>query len=108
MPIRRLWSVGPVAEEKLHRLGIETIRQLTALADAEAANSLGATIRLVLHPIARGIDGRPITERVEARQINSGSTFTVDLTGLEQLCEVVEPCISAAYWATAVARVSSW
>ena len=25
LPVRRLWGIGPVAEEKLHRLGIETI-----------------------------------------------------------------------------------
>ncbi|PRC55841.1 DNA polymerase IV, partial [Mycobacterium sp. ITM-2017-0098] len=25
LPVRRLWGIGPVAEEKLHRLGIDTI-----------------------------------------------------------------------------------
>ena len=28
LPVRRLWGIGPVAEEKLHRLGIETIGAL--------------------------------------------------------------------------------
>src|SRR5689334_11371782 len=31
LAVRRLWGIGPVAEEKLHRLGIETIGQLAAL-----------------------------------------------------------------------------
>ncbi|HEY4792686.1 MAG TPA: DNA polymerase IV, partial [Mycobacterium sp.] len=44
LAVRKLWGIGPVAEEKLHRLGIETIGQLAALSDAEAANILGATI----------------------------------------------------------------
>src|SRR3954451_2925648 len=35
LAMRRLWGIGPVAEEKLHRLGIETIGQLVALTDAE-------------------------------------------------------------------------
>ncbi|EUA08852.1 IMS HHH motif family protein [Mycobacterium xenopi 4042] len=41
LPVRRLWGIGPVAEEKLHRLGIETIGQLAALTEAEVANILG-------------------------------------------------------------------
>ncbi|WP_220474785.1 hypothetical protein, partial [Streptococcus pyogenes] len=49
LPVRRLWGIGPVAEEKLHRLGIETIGELAALTDAEAANILGATIGPALH-----------------------------------------------------------
>ena len=31
LPVRRLWGIGPVAEDKLHRLGIDTIGQLAAL-----------------------------------------------------------------------------
>ena len=45
LPVRRLWGIGPVAEEKLHRLGIETIGQLAALTDAEAGNILGGDRR---------------------------------------------------------------
>lgn len=79
-PVRRLWGIGPVAEEKLHRLGIETIGELAALTDAEAANILGATIGPALHRLARGIDDRPVAERAEAKQISSESTFAADLT----------------------------
>src|SRR5262249_30540954 len=49
LPVRRLWGIGPVAEDKLHRLGIQTIGQLAALTDAEAANILGATVGPALH-----------------------------------------------------------
>jgi DNA polymerase-4 len=44
LPVRRLWGIGPVAEEKLHRLGVETIGQLAALSDAEVSSILGATV----------------------------------------------------------------
>jgi DNA polymerase-4 len=97
LPVRRLWGIGPVAEEKLHRLGIETIGQLAALADAEAANVLGATIGPALHRLARGIDDRPIAERAEAKQISSESTFAVDLTSLEQLREAIDPIAEHAH-----------
>ena len=89
--MRRLWGIGPVAEEKLHRLGIDTVGQLAALSDAEAANILGATIGPALHRLARGIDDRPVVERAEAKQISAESTFAVDLTTLEQLRDAVGP-----------------
>jgi DNA polymerase IV len=91
LPVRRLWGIGPVAEEKLHRLGIQTIGQLAALTDAEAANILGATVGPSLHRLARGIDDRPVTERAEAKQISAESTFPEDLTTLEQLQEATGP-----------------
>ena len=89
LPVRRLWGIGPVAEEKLHRLGIETIGQLAALTDAEVSSILGGTVGPALHRLARGIDDRPVAERAEAKQISVESTFAADLTSLEQLHEVV-------------------
>jgi DNA polymerase IV len=97
LPVRRLWGIGPVAEERLNRLGIETIGQLAALTDAEAANILGGTIGPALHRLARGIDDRPVAERAEAKQISSESTFAVDLTSLEQLREAIEPIAEHAH-----------
>ena len=91
LPVRRLWGIGPVAEDKLHRLGIQTIGQLALLTDAEAANILGATVGPALHRLARGIDDRPVAERAEAKQISAESTFAEDLTTLEQLQEATGP-----------------
>ncbi len=97
LPVRRLWGIGPVAEERLNRLGIETIGQLAALTDAEAANILGATVGPALHRLARGIDDRPVAERAEAKQISSESTFAVDLTSLEQLQDAISPIAEHAH-----------
>jgi DNA polymerase-4 len=97
LPVRRLWGIGPVAGEKLYRLGSETIGQLAALTDAEAANILGATVGPALHRLARGIDDRPVTERAEAKQISSESTFAVDLTSLEQLQNAIAPIAEHAH-----------
>jgi DNA polymerase IV len=91
LPVRRLWGIGPVAEEKLHRLGIETIGAFAALTDAEAANILGATVGPALHRLARGIDDRQVAERAEAKQISAESTFAEDLTTLDQLREAAGP-----------------
>jgi DNA polymerase IV len=97
LAVRRLWGIGPVAEEKLNRLGIETIGQLAALTDAEVVNILGAAVGAALHRLARGIDDRPVAERAEAKQISSESTFAVDLTNLDQLREAIDPIAEHAH-----------
>ncbi|WP_293002004.1 DNA polymerase IV [Mycobacterium sp.] len=97
LSVRKLWGIGPVAEEKLHRLGIETIGQLAALSEAEVANILGATIGPALHRLARGIDDRPVAERAVAKQISSESTFAVDLTTLDGLREAIAPIAEHAH-----------
>ena len=97
LPVRRLWGIGPVAEEKLHRLGIDTVGQLAALSDAEAASILGATIGPALHRLARGIDDRPVAERAEAKQISAESTFPADLTTIEQLRDAIGPIAEHAH-----------
>lgn len=97
LPVRRLWGIGPVAEEKLHRLGIATIGQFAALTDTEVADILGATVGPALHRLARGIDDRPVAERAEAKQISAESTFATDLTTLEQLRAAVGPIGEHAY-----------
>ncbi len=97
LPVRKLWGIGPVAEEKLNRLGIDTIGQLAALADAEVANILGATVGPALHRLARGIDDRPVAERAEAKQISAESTFAADLTSLEQLYAAIDPIAEHAH-----------
>lgn len=97
LPVRRLWGIGPVAEEKLHRLGITTIGQFAALTDSEVADILGATIGPALHRLACGIDDRPVAERAVAKQISAESTFATDLTTLEQLRAEVGPIGEHAY-----------
>jgi DNA polymerase-4 len=97
LAVRRLWGIGPVAEEKLHRLGVETIGELAALSEAEVASTLGATIGPALHRLARGIDDRPVAERAEAKQISAESTFAADLTTLEELREAVGPIAEHAH-----------
>jgi DNA polymerase-4 len=87
LPVRRLWGIGPVAEERLRRLGVETVGALAALSDAEAASILGGAAGPALRSLASGIDDRPVVERAEAKQISAESTFDADLTTLDQLLQ---------------------
>lgn len=91
LPVRRLWGIGPVAEERLHRLGIDTVGALAALSASEVSNVLGGTVGPALHLLARGIDNRPVAERSESKQISAESTFATDVTTLDQLREATGP-----------------
>jgi DNA polymerase IV len=91
LPVRRLWGIGPVAEERLHRLGIDTVGALAALSDTEVADVLGGAVGSALHQLAKGIDDRPVAERSGSKQISAESTFAEDLTTLDQLRDAVGP-----------------
>ena len=97
LPVRRLWGIGPVAEEKLHRLGIQSIGELAQLTESEAANILGAAVGPALGRLARGIDDRPVAERAEAKQISAEATFPTDMTTVDQLRDAVGPIGESAH-----------
>ncbi len=97
LPVRRLWGIGPVAEERLHRLGIHTVGALAALSSSEVADILGGTIGPALHLLARGIDDRPVAERSESKQISAESTFAEDLVTLDRLRDATGPIAEHAY-----------
>jgi DNA polymerase-4 len=89
LSVRRLWGIGPVAEERLHKLGIDTVGALAALSGSEVANVLGATVGPALHRLARGIDDRPVAENGPAKQISAESTFAEDLVTLDALRDAI-------------------
>ena len=60
LPVERLWGVGAVTAEKLHRLGIHTVGQLAELEAATAERLLGRAAGAHLHALARLRDPRPV------------------------------------------------
>jgi DNA polymerase-4 len=90
LPVRKLWGIGPVAGDRLQRLGIDTIGDLARMSRAEVESVLGTTIGPALHVLAQGYDDRPVAERAEAKQISAESTFATDLVELGQLRRAVE------------------
>jgi len=60
LPVERLWGVGAVTAERLHRLGIRTIGQLAELEAATAERLLGKAAGAHLHALARLRDPRPV------------------------------------------------
>ncbi|MET0197434.1 MAG: DNA polymerase IV [Rhodococcus fascians] len=97
LPVRKLWGIGPVADEKLRKLGIDTIGKFVATPESEVASILGATVGPGLHRLARGIDDRAVAERAEAKQVSAETTFAHDLVTLAQLRSAVERSAEAAH-----------
>lgn len=78
MSVRALWGIGPVAEQRLRTMGVETIGDLASLSDAEANTLLGSVGR-ALRALAQGIDDRPVKEGARAKQVSAETTFQRDL-----------------------------
>ncbi|UYP17451.1 DNA polymerase IV [Rhodococcus sp. Z13] len=97
LPVRKLWGIGPVAEERLRRLGIETIGDLAALPVAEAASILGQTVGPGLHRLANGHDDRPVVERAEAKQVSAETTFATDIVAMPELRRAIAASALAAH-----------
>ncbi|MFJ4017414.1 DNA polymerase IV [Microbacterium sp. NPDC090014] len=60
LPVERLWGVGAVTAEKLHRYGVHTVGQLAELEAATAERVLGKAAGSHLHALARLRDPRPV------------------------------------------------
>ncbi|WP_459550175.1 DNA polymerase IV [Nocardia sp. X0981] len=97
LPVRKLWGIGPVAENRLRTLGIETVGAFAALPEVEAVSILGGSIGAALHRLARGIDDRPVAERAEAKQISAETTYDTDIVTLERLRPAISEMAAAAH-----------
>jgi DNA polymerase-4 len=85
--VRRLPGVGPRAEERLRRAGVETIGQLAALGDDPLRRLLPGKLGPLLRDRARGIDPRPLELAVETVSISAEETFARDVADVERLQE---------------------
>jgi nucleotidyltransferase/DNA polymerase involved in DNA repair len=85
LPIRRLWGVGPKLEEELAKLGVATIGDLAALAEAKLQRRFG-THGQDLQQLARGEDERPVLPTSpEAKSLGAEHTYDQDTADLERL-----------------------
>jgi DNA polymerase-4 len=78
LPVGRLWTVGRVTEQVLHRLGIQTIGELAACDTARLAGALGRQAAS-LQALARGEDDRCVQPEQAEQSMGSEHTFDTDL-----------------------------
>jgi DNA polymerase-4 len=71
LPVERLWGVGPVTAERLHRLGVRTVAQVAAFPETALATIVGRAAGRKLHALAHNRDPRPVERRRRRRSIGS-------------------------------------
>jgi DNA polymerase-4 len=71
LPVERLWGVGRVTAAKLHRCGINTVRQVAELDEARLVAILGRASGRHLHALAHNHDPRPVHRRPRRRSIGA-------------------------------------
>ncbi|RDI99476.1 DNA polymerase IV [Dyella solisilvae] len=81
LPVGRLWTVGKVTEQALHRLGIRTIGELAACDTARLAGALGRQAG-AMQALARGEDDRCVEAEQAEQSIGAEHTFDTDLAEL--------------------------
>jgi DNA polymerase-4 len=78
-------GVGPVTQEKLHRIGIHTVSDLQGCALDELAQVVGKTHAQALLELAYARDDRPVEPDRETKSISVEDTFETDLVSRHEL-----------------------
>lgn len=96
LPIRRFHGVGPKAEEKMKRLGIETGADLAAK-DIEFLRSNFGSFADYLFRAARGIDLRPVRAHRIRKSVGGERTFSDDISSGSALRDTLENIIDIVW-----------
>ncbi len=90
LPVRRIWTVGKVAEGKLNAAGIKTIEQLRGVEFNSLKNLIGSAVAAeTIYQLASGIDDRPVTCPTQAKSMSAEFTFPTDTFDEEKLLAVL-------------------
>lgn len=84
LPLKRLWGVGPVTQQKLEGFGLRTVSDLRQLSEARLDRLFGSTGRQ-LYRLARGEDSRPVVVDSAPHSIGHEDTFDRDMQRPEDL-----------------------
>jgi DNA polymerase-4 len=89
LPVARLWGVGPVADEKLHRAGFRTIGELARLPSEALVRVLGESLGMHVAALARGDDARDVEPDRTPVSYSEENTFAGDVEDRERLAAVL-------------------
>jgi DNA polymerase IV len=85
LPVRKLWGIGSVAEQKLERAGVRTCGDMQRFSRTELHQLFGR-FGSELYELCRGTDNRPVEANRERKSLSTEQTFNKDLGSLEE-CE---------------------
>ncbi len=95
LAVGKFHGIGPATEQKMHKLGIFTGKDLRNYTEAQLIEKFGKSGRYY-YSIARGIDERPVRSTRMRKSLGKETTFSEDmlniadlLTHLESLAEIV-------------------
>ncbi|MEO6701292.1 MAG: DNA polymerase IV [Jatrophihabitantaceae bacterium] len=71
LPVQRLWGVGAVTADKLHRHGIRTVAEVAELEERSLVAMLGPAAGRHLHALAHNRDPRPVVVGRRRRSIGA-------------------------------------
>jgi len=86
LPVRKLWGIGEVTEQKMDKLGIATCGDMRRLSRATLQEHFGK-FGLELYDLCRGIDDRPVEPDRERKSLSNEETFSSDLETLADCAE---------------------
>ena len=84
LPVRRLWGVGEVTENKLLAAGFRTIADIQEAAPEKLSALLGNQGAL-LKDLSFGIDDRPVVSSKQVKSIGDESTYEYDLIDRQKI-----------------------
>jgi DNA polymerase-4 len=90
MPVRVIPGVGPVTTERLRRLGVTTVHDLSQLPLRELVQVVGKAQGQALLDLAHARDERQVEPDREAKSISVEDTFESDLVNPRQLASVLQ------------------
>ena len=85
LEVGMLWGVGPVTLEKLHRIGLKTVRDIASCELRVLQLAVGDGHAQHLFDLSRAVDDRDVEPDREAKSIGSEETFGDDLTELREV-----------------------
>ncbi|GAP20821.1 DNA polymerase IV [Leptolinea tardivitalis] len=89
LPVDALWGVGPKTAERLIRMGIRTIGDITRHTEEEMIQHFGRSGKELLDH-ARGIDDRVVQVEHTAKSISQETTFDVDINDRNILLQTLK------------------
>lgn len=85
LPVRRLWGVGKVTEEKLIHAGFNIIGDIQDAPESALTTLLGTNQGILLKRLSFGLDDRPVEGDRTIKSISDESTYEKDLTDLSEI-----------------------
>ncbi len=81
LPVRKIWGIGAVTEQKLQQRGITTCGDLQRYPRLELQQIFGKW-GAELYDLCRGIDDRPVEPHRERKSLSTEETFSINLETL--------------------------